>query len=323
MIKVSVIIPVYNIEPYIDKCIQSVITQTLTDIEILIINDGSTDNSKKKCEEYEKIDKRIKVIEKPNGGLSSARNTGLIYAKGEYISLIDGDDYIDKDMLEILYSNARKYNADIVECGARWVYPEAIKYVASTEKIICNNIESLTYFLESKCFTAVAWNKIYRRNLFDNITYPVGCIHEDIATTYKLLYKSKILVSIPDCKYNYLQRQGSISGYSFGKKHLDALVFWKNIYDFICEIGDENLTQLAYKKLITFDLAWYIRAVRSANIEKQLLTEIENEIKNNYSLIKNYDVDFRIKFAIKLIIIKPEIFRCLIKIYNIKKRFRR
>ena len=246
MCQISVVIPVYNIKDYIQKCVESILSQTFTGFEILLIDDGSTDGSQKICDEYGLKDERITVIHKKNGGLSSARNVGIKEAKGEYICFIDGDDYIDNDMLEILYEHAVRENADIVEVGSRWIYPNKRLEYSVDKTIICDNLEALEMHLESRCFTAVAWNKLYRLSLFKDIKYPEGCLHEDIGTTYKLLYKAKKLVSVNQVKYNYMQRNNSISYMKFTKDHLVALEFWENIYSLIREINRRDLINRCY-----------------------------------------------------------------------------
>ena len=156
MPKVSVIIPVYNVEDYIDRCLKSVIEQTLEDIEIIIVNDGSTDDSKKIIEKYiNQYPNKIIYLEKENGGLSSARNFAIPYAKGEYIAFLDSDDYIEPEMYEQMYNKAIKENADLVECDFIWEYPNKKKSDIGME--YTNKKEAI------EKARVVAWNKLYRR----------------------------------------------------------------------------------------------------------------------------------------------------------------
>lgn len=192
---ISVIVPIYNVEKYLNKCIESIINQSYSNLEIILVDDGSKDSSGIMCDSYILKDKRIKVIHKENGGLSDARNVGLDKAKGEYIVFIDSDDWIDEKMIEILYNIIKKNNSDISICDYFLAYNEEIQTQKEDIEIInLSNIEALKtiYDKDLGVCMIVAWNKLYKRNLFkDDIRYPYGKIHEDEFTTYKLLYKAK------------------------------------------------------------------------------------------------------------------------------------
>lgn len=210
--KVSIIIPVYKVEKYIRKCLDSLLEQTYKKFVVYLVNDGSPDGSGKILAEYKnKYPELFTIIDKQNGGLSSARNIALQYVTTEYIMFIDSDDYVHKKYVELLVENAEKYNADIVECGYSLVDEEysllknirpklsGINYVQEHPDVICD-------ILVEAC------GKIYKSALFleNNISYPEGLIYEDTATTPRLVARSKTVVSIEDCLYYYLQRQGSI-----------------------------------------------------------------------------------------------------------------
>ena len=192
---ISVIVPIYNVEKYLNKCIESIINQSYSNLEIILVDDGSKDSSGIMCDSYILKDKRIKVIHKENGGLSDARNVGIDKAKGEYIVFIDSDDWIDEKMIEILYNIIKKNNSDISICDYFLAYNEEIQTQKEDIEIInLSNIEALKkiYDKDLGVCMIVAWNKLYKRNLFkDDIRYPYGKIHEDEFTTYKLLYKAE------------------------------------------------------------------------------------------------------------------------------------
>lgn len=184
MVKVSIIVPVYNVEEFLEECLDSLITQSLKDIEIICINDGSTDNSLKIMEEFQQKDKRIKIITQKNAGLSAARNSGLYIAKGEYIGFVDSDDWVSTDFYELLYNNAIRNDADI--SAGNVVYSENGKFRAKnflskqTFKVKKSKISTLT---EKKIFmkAPVVWNKLFRKTLIDslNLRFPVGLKFED------------------------------------------------------------------------------------------------------------------------------------------------
>lgn len=216
MPKISIIVPVYNVEEYLEICIDSILNQTFKDFELILVNDGSTDNSLKICKYYENIDNRIYIIDKKNGGLSSARNAGLDIAKGEYIGFVDSDDYIHPQMYELLYNQIIKNKADISMCDFKKV-SEFNKKELSAKGILNNKIEildnkeSLFKLGEKDSVTyIVSWNKLYNKGLFKNIRFKEGIIHEDEYIIHRLLYQAKNLVYIKGRLYFYLQREGSI-----------------------------------------------------------------------------------------------------------------
>ena len=206
MPKVSVIIPVYNVENYIEKCLNSVLNQTLKEIEIIIVNDGSKDSSKQKIEKYlEKHENKIIYLEKENGGLSDARNYGIGYAKGEYIAFLDSDDYIEPTMYEEMYKKAKEENSDMVECDFLWEYPRKVKEDVG---IIYNNKKEMLAKAR-----VVAWNKLIKRQILldTKIEFPKGLRYEDVEFFYKLIpYLGKISF-VKKCFVHYVQRENSIA----------------------------------------------------------------------------------------------------------------
>ena len=215
---ISIIIPVYKIEKFIDKCIKSIISQTYRNLEIILVDDGSPDKCPSICDKYAKIDNRIKVIHKPNGGLSDARNAGIDICKGDYIGFVDGDDYISENMYEHLLDHCIKCNADMSICGIYAIDEDysnlSIYNPMIYKETILSNIQALNHlFLTFDVNFEVAWNKLYKRNLFfnkDNIRYPYGKLHEDTYTTYKLLYYANNIAVFNEPLYYYVQRSGSI-----------------------------------------------------------------------------------------------------------------
>lgn len=206
MPKVSVIVPVYNVEKYLEKCLKSLVGQTLMDMEIIIVNDGSTDNSKEIVEKIRKqFPDKIVYVEKENGGLSDARNYGIPYAKGEYIAFFDSDDYVEKDMYKKMYEIAQKENSDMVECDFYWEYPDRQK------EDIGQIYEGKKEMIEK--VRVMACNKLIKREILEktNIKFPKGLRYEDVEFTYKLIpYLEKVSFLKEPC-FHYIQREGSIS----------------------------------------------------------------------------------------------------------------
>ena len=201
MPKVSIIVPVYNVERYIVRSMDSLVNQTLKDIEIIVVNDGSTDNSKKLIEIYqEKYPNKIKLVDKENGGLSDARNYGIPHATGEYIAFLDSDDYVELDTYEKMYNKAKEDDSDLVECDFIWEYPDRKKI--DTGKIYNNKKEMLTYA------RVVAWNKLIKRSLIEEhkIEFPKGLRYEDVEFFYKMVpYYNKVSF-VKEPLIHYIQR---------------------------------------------------------------------------------------------------------------------
>ena len=206
MPKVSVIVPFYNVEGYIEKCLETLVNQTLKDIEIILVNDGSKDRSidivKKFLKQYPE---KIVYLEKENGGLSDARNFAIPYAKGEYIAFLDSDDYVEKDMYQLMYDIAQKEKSDMVECDFFWKYPDKVK--TDIGEKYEGTAEALTKI------RVVAWNKLIKREILEEtkILFPKGYRYEDVEFTYKLVpHLNKISFLKKPC-IHYIQREGSIS----------------------------------------------------------------------------------------------------------------
>jgi len=220
--KISVIVPIYNVEKYIEKSLDSLKNQTLKDIEFILVNDGSTDNSISIAQKYLK-DNRFSLYHKENGGLSSARNFGMKYAKGQYLAFIDSDDYIEPTMYEKMYNLAIDENSDVVECDFIWEYDDHIK----VDKTLINN-DNL--FIDIR---VVAWNKIYRKTLIDNLKleFTNGVRYEDVDWCYKILPYINKFSSLKEPMYHYIQRNSSIAN-TQNEKVKDIFIVLENIIDY-------------------------------------------------------------------------------------------
>lgn len=208
---ISIIIPIYNVEPYLRRCLDSVVNQTYTNLEIILIDDGSPDNCPQICDEYAAKDNRIIVIHKENGGLSDARNAGLTICKGDYISFIDSDDWVDEKYIEVLLSLAINKSADIaIAENIKTKSQIHIKDRNVTTTAFTSKEALLKLFCKKNIAFIVSWGKLYKKELFDNLRFPVGKYHEDEFTTYLLFYKSTSIAYTSQVLYYYYSRESSI-----------------------------------------------------------------------------------------------------------------
>lgn len=289
--EISIIVPVYNVEKYICKCIDSILNQTFTDFELILIDDGSTDKSGKICDEYKKKDSRIKVIHKKNEGLSSARNIGLDIAQGKYIGFVDSDDYINCEMYSILYKNIIKHDSDIAICAFRKVnkyFNEHVENINNEVKVF-NNIEALNNLYGSKSLEfIVAWNKLYKKEIFDETKYPVGKINEDEFVIHKLYYACKKVIYI-DCNlYYYFQRENSIMNKKFTIKRFDLFYAFKDRVEFFRKVGYKELQYNAEFSFVERFFLLYFKGKYELNLESKKLNKFKNIFKKDLNnLIKN------------------------------------
>jgi glycosyltransferase involved in cell wall biosynthesis len=234
--KISIIVPVYNVESYLRKCINSIQNQTLENIEIILVNDGSKDKSGDICDEYKKKDHRIVVIHKENGGLSSARNAGLEMATGELIGFVDSDDWIEPDYFQVLQDGIIKYNADISVMHFKKVTEyEKIEFETKREEewVKLPRDKAMESFFANDFIGYSACNKLCRSNVFEGIRYPEGRLMEDKATTYKLIYKTNLVVVNSSQKYHYYLRTDSIMQSKFNRKKFDSLEVHREQIEFV------------------------------------------------------------------------------------------
>ena len=231
---VSVIVPVYNLEQYLERCIGSVLAQTYQNLEIILVDDGSTDNSGRICDKYQSTDKRIKVIHKENGGAPTAYNAGLDEATGEIIAFVDGDDSVLPSMFEILVEVLLKYNTQIAICGVAHIIDsaEAYKEQFCEQITVLESQKALEELLADRKEKSYCWNKIYRRSLFQNIRFPVGRNYEDIAVMHHIFANADRVVWVPDALYEYRFRPDSIIGAFDTKSIHDSFIAFRERYDF-------------------------------------------------------------------------------------------
>lgn len=269
MPKVSVIVPFYNVEEYIEKCLETLVSQTLEDIEIILVNDGSKDKSIEILNKFLKMypDKLV-YLEKENGGLSDARNYAINYAKGEYIAFLDSDDYVEKDMYEKMYELAKKENSDMVECNFYWEYPNKIK-----EDI------GITYNGKNEMLEkirVVAWNKLIKREILisSKVQFPKGYRYEDVEFTYKLIPYIETVSFLKKPCVHYIQRQGSISN-SQNERTKEIFDVLEHVIEYYKEKGIyekyEKELEYVYIRYAFCSSLLRIVKIENASLQKELL----------------------------------------------------
>lgn len=239
--------PVFQTGKYVEKCILSIINQTYKNLELIIVDDGSTDNSSAICEKYANIDSRIKLIRQRNKGLSGARNTGIDAAKGDFISFIDSDDYIEIQMMDKLYSNIIKYDSDICCCGVNMLYEDnnkEKKFVPNVG-VFSGEAAAFNLFSDRSLSYAIVCNKLFKKSLFDNIRFKEKVNFEDEDIIHKLYLNSKKIVFIADCLYCYVKRGDSITLSYNPKKNIDKINILAERCDYICSYENAELLKYA------------------------------------------------------------------------------
>ncbi len=314
---ISVIVPVYNTEKYLRKCIKSILNQSYQNLELILVNDGSTDNSGNICDEFHLGDGRIKVVHKKNAGLSDARNTGLDMAMGDYVCFVDSDDYIHPEMLERLFLYGTKYKADIAMCDYYTVrgdqFPEPFYETVTVREL--DSIQALQrLFGPSMAQAVVAWNKLYRKDMLSDIRFPVGKIHEDAFTTYQLYYKADKIIHTNEKLYYYVKRDDSITGSGFSKKNLDALDMHLERTEYFRKHGLTDLYKLSAHRYMVRMIKAYWKSVSSHEIDdetvKNLLLRFRKEFKR-LRYMKGLNLGQRLNFY--LFYLNPLIFKLSIK----------
>ena len=287
---ISVIVPVYKVEEYLNRCVDSIINQTYKNLEIILVDDGSPDNCGKICDDYAKHDKRIKVIHKKNGGLSDARNAGLDIAKGKYIGFVDSDDYISENMYEILHKELVKNRADISICD---YYTFDKKYpifkLNDYEIKEYYNLNALDYVNITGLIPGdTTWNKLYKRKLFKSIRFPLNRVYEDVGTTYKIYNIAKKIITVDIKLYAYFYRKNSISHNISLKTLLDMIEMSNNKDDFLYNFKDFKKSALHNKIDCYTTVLLYVSLLKDYSLLKRKeFLDIYNYLKS----IKLSDVD--------------------------------
>ncbi|OKL36565.1 glycosyltransferase family 2 protein [Domibacillus mangrovi] len=314
--KISIIVPVYKVEPYIHKCVDSILAQTFKDFELILVDDGSPDKCGEICDEYAQKDSRVHVIHKKNGGLSDARNAGLNIAKGEYIGFVDSDDWIESDMYELLYNMCEENECDIANCTSIIHFKSETVINGNHPLIIHNRNEAMKAMLEGELYDEVVWTKLIKRNLIGDTRFKVGIVYEDTDFTYRLIHKSKKVCCIGAPKYHYIKRENSTMDKAVKNITIDGVLIYDEMYRFI----DQHYRDL--RDLVALKLG------NSAMIVMNLMAENQNyskhkrnyykvgNILNNYFIrtIKLKDYPKNVKILLTASKIHPLFYKLLINI---------
>lgn len=279
MPSISIIVPVYNLQDYLPKCLNSILAQTFTDFEAILVNDGSTDGSGCICAEFAGRDSRFIVVEKANGGLSSAKNAGIEMAKGQYIGFVDADDYISPDMYEFLYNNLIGYDADISICSFYRADQNGNLHNYRPAGIIkcMEKNEAIKTLLGRRYFENYCCDKLFRKALFDGIRFPEGQNYEDVAVMYKLFDKCSRVIYHSEPKYFYAIRSGSIVNSGFNVNKLNFAEECKRIIDF-SESKGGIYNEEAYPYYVLSNLWLLYEASADKEKNKFILTGLSEQV---------------------------------------------
>ena len=274
--KISVIVPVYKTEQYLDKCMQSILRGTFKEIEVILIDDGSPDGSV--CNKYAEEDNRVRIVHhKSNKGLSAVRNEGVYQAKSPYLSFIDSDDWVKSTIFDDMYQIAVTHDADIVSCGVtEFIDGKSRNEHNATNEIVMDGKEALRLsLLSDPAASHTAWGKLYKRELFEDVTYPEGRIHEDAATTYLLYHKSKNVIHTRKQLYCYAINNGGIANSGFKPVSTDKLIAADEIIEFTRIICPEY-----------HDHALCFRVVSALRLAADLTSNVRKDYPKEYDVVK-------------------------------------
>lgn len=317
---ISVIVPVYNVKAYLLDCLESLARQNYPKLEIILVDDGSTDGSGVDCDEFAKKDPRIRVVHQENRGLSAARNRGIAEARGDYITFVDSDDMVAPDYVHYLFSLAAKYQAKMAICALKEITVKGnkINYGAEYVEKVMSTEETLGRMLREEGFTVVAYAKLYRKELWEGVSFPEGSLHEDLGTTYRLVEKCPRVAYGAEPKYIYRKRENSISSSDFNDKKFDIIT----LTDEMCA----EIERLHPYLKNTADLRrMHARFSVLRQMDKKTLTpvqagkeqEIVEFLKENRKLItKNPVATRRDKLAISMVMAGKEVFKAGWKAYT-------
>ena len=316
MKKISIIIPVYNSEKYLDTCLTSLVKQTYSNLEIILVDDGSTDKSGYLCDEWKSKDNRIRVIHQTNQGVSAARNHGLDYATGDFISFVDSDDTVESDMYEFLIDLMIKYNADISHCGYKHIVGEEVRLVHDTKKIYKqDSTEALSCLVGGRLFVGSLCNKLYRATLVSGLRLQCDIkINEDILYNFEAFSLANTIVFADYAKYNYIAHKMSSACFVTPdmKKANDSCKVNQIIY---ARLKSTDLSDIAAERYLR-SLSFYYREcvkVRTMQTEQKQIAE---EIWHIYSKSHKNAIGRNMKMTALLTHYVPQVYRLIYFIYD-------
>ena len=285
---ISIIVPVYKVEPYLRQCVESILNQTYRDIEVLLIDDGSPDRCGEICDEYARKDNRVRAFHTENQGLSAARNLGISEAKGKYIGFVDSDDWIEPDMYEVLLRRMQETGAEIGVCGLWYEFKtrsEEAKNVVdrcfigseAIDALVLNNLKDF------------AWNKLYHKNIWNTVSFPMGHVFEDVATTYKAILNARTVISTSKSLYHYRQRAVSIGATQSMNNLIDFWAAYHHRYLDLSELPQVRKDQVIIKNLQeqvangAVRTWWWVHKIPKKLRDQDHLNSVSAFVKNNFA----------------------------------------
>lgn len=308
---VSIIIPIYNVESYLKRCIESVINQTYKNLEIILVNDGSTDNCGTICDKYKNKDNRIKVIHKKNGGLSDARNAGIEIATGKYLTFIDSDDYVSIDYIEYMINMLEEKKAQLAICKVKEVWPNSkLKDEAYTKIQVLNSKQTFENLLLDKGIEVSSYAKLYSIDLFKKLRFPKGKVYEDTAIIYKIIANANRIVYGDKYCYYYISREGSISKHKeFNSSEIDYIEHTEQMLNFIRK-RYKNLKIPVYRYYVYYKFRILKMLVFTKPRNKKMEKQIIEDIKKYQKIVFKYkETPKKDKIAIILLNLGLPIFK--------------
>lgn len=316
---ISIIVPVYKVEKYLEKCVKSILKQTYTNLEVILVDDGSPDKCGQLCDELAKIDDRIIVFHKENGGLSDARNYGVERANGEYIGFVDSDDYIHESMYEELYKAIKKSGTFIAECGVTRVYKNILRphYEGEDYFLVLDREGYLKEYLENKRLYGSAWCKLIHKDLAKKIKFPTGKIYEDAFYTLELLKNVDKYTLISGNYYYYYIRENSITTRPFSSKDMDYIEIMNQIEDYTLSnfptFKEQLLVRLSFAYISIFNQLLEVDDYKTKKEYKIL----KDKLKDNYfKVLVNKKVPKNLKVAILLLSINERLYKFVLSKYK-------
>lgn len=312
MNSVSIIVPIYNVEPYLRQCVDSILGQTFRDFELILVDDGSPDGCPAICDEYAEKDPRVRVIHKENGGLSSARNAGLDIAQGEYIAFVDSDDWVQPGYLERLLDAIQNNGADMAMCGVEKFWPEesrAEQFPLSNQILAYG--ESVSLLVSSAWYHAVAWNKLYSKRLFDKLRFPDGYLHEDEAIFHHIIHQCNQVAMIEDVLYHYRQTAGSIMHQVYRIQRSDKLTAMADRIAFAYKENWADVYSFTSAKYVEMFFDYYFRFPRTEE-NKKYFCRMEKSLRFALPyILRCKEVSLAHKIYLSMIRINPKIYSSL------------
>ena len=309
---ISVIVPIYKVEEFLDECVNSILNQTYRNFELILVDDGSPDGCGRMCDEYQKKDPRVRVVHKENGGLSDARNAGMKIAKGEYWTFVDSDDVVSADYLAVLMRTEQQYDADIVQ--GDYTSDKALLGKAEPDAVeVFTREEAMVSFLRMGRVHVSAWAKLYKKSCFEGIEYPKGRINEDKLTIYKNIWTSKQIVCIPNLIYYYRLNGNSIMHSNLSPKRFEILSFQEEFEKYLGDKAQMFEQDVKYSQIRM--AVWLINDAITMGKDRKLLKEIDrckSVLKDCWTGVKGCEIKY--KLIVPLILHAYPVYRQMVRL---------